>query len=88
MYTVRCEKSFAELGTLNTYDVCVYIYIHVYIYIYIYIYTHVWNYGGSQGVGVVSNSWLDRGLLSILHVQSPRLTDVQTPFLRTPLVTR
>ena len=46
---------------------------------------------GSQGMGVVSSSWFDRlfCLLIIvvwLHVQTLMLTDVQTPFLGTPVV--
>ena len=41
----------------------------------------------SQGMGVVSNKWFDRVLLSIhsLHVQTLMATDAQTPFLGTPL---
>ena len=41
---------------------------------------------GSQGVGVVSSGWLDRVSLNSSHLQTLMLTDVQTPFLGTPLV--
>ena len=42
---------------------------------------------GSQGLGVVSNNGSDRLLLSILYrVRALMLTDVQTPFLGTPLL--
>ena len=42
---------------------------------------------GSQGMGVVSNKWLDCVLLSFyVHVQTLMLTDAQTPFLGAPLV--
>ena len=38
-------------------------------------------------MGVVSNPWSDRALLSILYMFKPScLTDVHTPFLGTPLV--
>ena len=42
--------------------------------------------GGSQGAGVVNKSWLDRVVLNSLYVQTLMSTDVQTPFLGTPLV--
>ena len=73
----------------------------VYIYIYIYIYAGPQLPGGapqgllelqreprgSQGMGVVGKNWFDSVLLSILYVFKPSLlTDVQTPFLGTPLV--
>ena len=38
--------------------------------------------GRSQGMGVVISNWFDR---VSLHVQTLMLTDVQTPFLGTPL---
>ena len=39
-------------------------------------------------MGVVSSSWIDRVfILSSLHVQTLMSTDVQSPFLGTPLVT-
>ena len=63
--------------------------MYVCIYIYIYIYAHVYRreLRGSQGMGVVSNSWCDCALLlSLLHVRTLMLTIVQTPFLGTPLV--
>ena len=41
---------------------------------------------GSQGIGVVSNSWLDRVLLAIPYVKTLMSTDVQAPLLGTPLV--
>ena len=34
---------------------------------------------------MVSDNWLDRVLLNPLHAQTLRLTDVQAPFLGTPL---
>ena len=38
-------------------------------------------------MGVVSNNWFDRVLLPILYLFKPLvLTDVQTPFVGTPLV--
>ena len=37
-------------------------------------------------MGVVSNNWFDCFTLDSLHVQTPMLTDVQTPFLETPLL--
>ena len=37
-------------------------------------------------MGVVSNNWFDRALLSIRCLQTLMLTDVQTPFLGTPSV--
>ena len=38
-------------------------------------------------MGVVSNSWFDCVfILNSLYIQALKLTDVQTPFLRTPLV--
>ena len=36
-------------------------------------------------MGVVSNNWFDCDLLNSLDVQALTLTDVQTPFLGTPL---
>ena len=36
-------------------------------------------------MGVISNDWFDRVLLDSKHVQTLKLTDVQTPFLG-PLV--
>ena len=42
---------------------------------------------GSQGMGVLSDSWFDAALLSVRHMFEPScLTDDQTPFLGTPLV--
>ena len=38
-------------------------------------------------MGVVNSSWFDRVLFSVLYmIQNIILTDVQTPFLGTPLV--
>ena len=42
---------------------------------------------GSQGMGVVRNNWLLLCfIIHSLHVQTLMLTNVQTPFLGTPLV--
>ena len=37
-------------------------------------------------MGVASDYWFDRVLLDSLHVQTLAFTDVETPFLGTPLV--
>ena len=42
---------------------------------------------GSQGMGVVSRIWFDWCvIINYLHVQTLRLTEVQTPIRGTPLV--
>ena len=51
-------------GKVSNVIVCVY----VYIYIYIYIHTYIRELRGSQGMGVASNNWLDRVLLSSLYM--------------------
>ena len=95
-----CWVVIAACNSLGSLYVCVYVCMCVCVYVCMYACMYVCmcdccchcprgNWWGSQGMGVVSNSWFDRVLLSnTCPVSTLMLTDVQAPYLGTPAVPR